>query len=68
MGLGVLPLFLADDDLRLGRLVHVLPRWTLGGANIWFVTPSGERRGQPVDALRALLVDVLAARNMGVSH
>jgi DNA-binding transcriptional LysR family regulator len=69
MGLGVLPLFLADDDLRLGRLVHVLPRWTLGGANIWFVTPSGKRRtAQAVDGLRALLVDVLAARSMGVSH
>lgn len=69
MGLGVLPLFLADDDLRLGRLVHVLPRWTLGGANIWFVTPAGKQgTAQAVDALRALLVDVLAARNMGVSH
>lgn len=68
MGLGVLPLFLADDDLRLGRLVHVLPRWTLGGANIWFVTPSGKgRTAHAIDALRALLVDVLAARNMGVA-
>jgi DNA-binding transcriptional LysR family regulator len=68
MGLGVLPLFLADDDLRLGRLVHVLPRWTLGGAHIWFVTPPGKRSmPQAVEALRALLVDVLVARNMGVS-
>jgi DNA-binding transcriptional LysR family regulator len=64
-GLGVLPIFLADDDVRQGRLVRVLPRWTIGGGNIWFLTPAtGKRTARAVDALHDCVAEVLAARGL----
>jgi DNA-binding transcriptional LysR family regulator len=64
-GLGVLPSFLADADLRHGRLVQILSRWTLSGGHIWFVTPTTRQRTAPlVDALREHVTDVLVARGL----
>jgi DNA-binding transcriptional LysR family regulator len=66
MGLGVLPLFLAEADVRAGRLVQVLPQWTIGSGQIWFVTPGGKHKPAPiVGKLADFLADVLAARDMG---
>ncbi len=48
-----------DDDLRAGRLVAVLPEWTMPPMPVWAVTP--QRDGQPakvrhaVEALQAYL-------------
>jgi DNA-binding transcriptional LysR family regulator len=65
LGLGVVPLFLTDLDVRHGRLVPVLPRWSVGTAQIWFVTPPGRDKPSPaLAALRDQLIDVLAARGM----
>jgi len=64
-GLGALPTFLADADLRQGRIVEVLSRWTVPGGDIWFVTPAARRTTSPlVDALRESLSDVLVARGL----
>jgi DNA-binding transcriptional LysR family regulator len=66
MGLGVLPMFLADADLRQGRLVQLLSRWTVGQGDIWFVTPAtGKRTARVVDALRDCALEVLAVRSLG---
>jgi DNA-binding transcriptional LysR family regulator len=64
-GLGMLPLFLADADLRQGRLVQFLSRWTVSGGHMWFVTPATRQRTAPlVDALRECITDVLVARGL----
>jgi DNA-binding transcriptional LysR family regulator len=69
LGIGMLPHFLAEAELRQGRLVPVLPRWSLGMAHIWWVTPSRtDKPNAALTALRNLLVEVLAARNMGVAR
>jgi DNA-binding transcriptional LysR family regulator len=64
-GLALVPNFLADADVRQGRLVQVLSRWTLSGGHIWFVTPATRQRTAPlVDALRECVTDVLVARGL----
>jgi DNA-binding transcriptional LysR family regulator len=64
-GLGLLPNFLADADLRQGRLVQLLSRWTVAGGDMWFVTPAAREKTAPlVDALRECVTDVLVARGL----
>jgi DNA-binding transcriptional LysR family regulator len=64
IGLGTLPLFLAEADVRAGRLVQVLPQWTIGSGQIWFVTPGGKHKPAPiVGKLGDFLAEVLAARD-----
>jgi DNA-binding transcriptional LysR family regulator len=65
VGLGILPLFLAEADVRAGRLVQVLPQWTVGSGQIWFVTPGGKHKPSPiVGKLGDFLAEVLAARDI----
>jgi DNA-binding transcriptional LysR family regulator len=65
IGLGMLPLFLAEADVRAGRLVQVLPQWTMGSGQIWFVTPGGKHKLAPiVGKLGDFLAEVLAAREI----
>jgi DNA-binding transcriptional LysR family regulator len=65
VGLGVLPFFLAEADVRAGRLVQVLPQWTIGSGQIWFVTPGGKHKPAPiVGRLGDFLAEVLAARDL----
>jgi DNA-binding transcriptional LysR family regulator len=64
-GLGVLPMFLADADVRHGRLVQVLPRFELLTGAIWFLTPAAHRKTAPVlDTLRDCITEVLTARGL----
>src|SRR5262249_42139869 len=64
-GLGLLPIFLADDDVRQGRLVQVLSRWSIASGHIWFVTPASRRKTAPlVDVLREHVTEVLVARGL----
>jgi len=68
-GLGVLPMFLADSDVRQGRIVPVLPRWTLSGGDIWFLTPAtGQKTSRAVASLRECITEVLAARGLSVAR
>jgi DNA-binding transcriptional LysR family regulator len=62
VGIGLLPSFLADDDVRQGRLLQVMPSLVAGG-QIWFLTPAGKHRAAPlVDTLRECIAEVLDAR------
>jgi DNA-binding transcriptional LysR family regulator len=69
LGLGVLPLFLAEADVRAGRLVQVLPQWTIGSGQIWFVTPGGKHKPPPiVGKLGDFLAEALAGRDFGLDR
>jgi DNA-binding transcriptional LysR family regulator len=67
IGLGLLPRFLVDEDVRRGLLVPVLPRWMIDGVPIWFLTLPG-KPPRAVEALREILVEVMASRNLGASR
>jgi hypothetical protein len=57
MGIVGLPSFLAEDDLRAGRLERVLPGWRLYDLTIWACLPSGKQ----VPASTRALLDFLIA-------
>jgi len=60
-GLSVLPDYAIADDLVAGRLIHVLPRWTLPSGGIYAVFPSARFRPAKV----RVFVELLAAREHG---
>ena len=57
-GLGVLSRFDAEDDVAAGRLVRVLPEWSLPGGGIYAVFPA--TRYRPLNT--RVLIDALRAR------
>jgi DNA-binding transcriptional LysR family regulator len=59
-GLSVLPDFMVAEDLAAGRLVHVLPEWTLSAGGIYAVYPSA--RYLPVKV--RILLDFMRSRSM----
>lgn len=61
LGLAIMPTFLAQDDVEAGLLVRVLPRVFLTLGTLFFAHPYGARPPRKVTALRAYLVDYLAA-------
>jgi DNA-binding transcriptional LysR family regulator len=61
-GLGALPTFLADPDVTAGRLVRVLPRWTIQSAFVWIVRPGGRNVAPKVSAFIELVLETLRAR------
>ena len=65
IGLGVLPRFLADADVRQGRLLEVLPGLVLMRGTIWFLTPPTHRKtARALDTLRDCITEVLTARGL----
>ena len=56
-GLSVLPDFLVTDHLNAGRLVHVLPSWTLPSGGIHAVYPAARFRPAKVTTFVAMLVE-----------
>ncbi len=63
-GLGVLPYFLVDQDIRHGRLIHLLQRWDVTGAELWFLSHAKPRAAaQTVDRLRESVAEVLSAKS-----
>ncbi|MBR0725594.1 LysR family transcriptional regulator [Bradyrhizobium manausense] len=54
-GLSVLPDFLVAEHLKAGRLVHVLPSWTLPSGGIHVVYPAARFRPPKVTAFVAML-------------
>jgi DNA-binding transcriptional LysR family regulator len=66
LGLGVLPTFLADADLRQGRLHQVLPGFAVTtSGSIWFLTsPTHRKTARTLDTLRDCITDVLTARGL----
>lgn len=63
-GLGVLPTFLAADDVAAGRLQRVLPRLSLGMGSVYFVHPSAQHVPRKVSAFRDYLVEYLSLHPM----
>ena len=56
-GLSVLPDFLIMDDIKAGRLTHVLPAWTLPAGGIHAVYPAARFRPPKVTAFVAMLME-----------
>jgi DNA-binding transcriptional LysR family regulator len=61
-GLGMLPHFLADADVREGRLVQLFSRWTMQAATLWFLTPAKQKPTRATEALRETISELMAAR------
>ncbi|GAJ30439.1 LysR family transcriptional regulator [Acidomonas methanolica] len=57
LGIGVVPAFLGEEDLRAGRLVRVLDGWEAGPVSLHLVTPPSPLRPARVSALMAYLAD-----------
>ncbi len=60
-GLGVVPWFLARDDVASGQLVRVLPRIALPSATLFFVHPPAKHLPRKVTAFRDFLLQHFAA-------
>jgi DNA-binding transcriptional LysR family regulator len=68
IGLGVLPEFIVREALADGRLLRLLPEWTLASGAVYWLTPPGGPRPKRVDILRDFLMSKLsspAARQRG---
>jgi len=61
-GLGLMPAFVAEEDVRAGRLVRVLPRLERPLGWLHIVTPAAKHVPRKVTAFRDLVLEVLAAR------
>src|SRR5256885_4016721 len=56
-GLAVLPDFLVTEDIKAGRLIRVLPLWTLPAGGIHAVYPAARFRPPKVTAFVAMLME-----------
>ncbi len=56
IGLGVLPLFLAEADVARRRITRVFPSWVATSGSLWFVTPAAKVAPGAVTAFRGFLV------------
>lgn len=63
-GLSVLPEFLVADDLRAGRLVHMLPAWSLPSGGIHVVYPAARFRPPKVTVFVARLAERMKTRQV----
>ncbi|MBU8895186.1 LysR family transcriptional regulator [Corallococcus sp. H22C18031201] len=61
-GLGALPTYLVDKELREGRLVRVMPRWTLLNGSIYLVMPSAQHLPRKTVVFRDHVVEALRQR------
>lgn len=57
IGVGLLPRFLAEPEVRAGNLVHVVPAWDAIGAKVWLMTQTGRKASK----ILAMLVDCVEA-------
>ena len=62
MGIGLLPTFLGQREVAVGRLVRVLPRWSSDSQfGLFYVYPAGQHVPRKVTAFRDFLVQHLAS-------
>ncbi|RYD59264.1 MAG: LysR family transcriptional regulator [Sphingomonadales bacterium] len=59
LGVAILPGFIVDEDIALGRLETVLTDWSLSSAALHLITPPGTLRPARVEALIEFLSDRL---------
>jgi DNA-binding transcriptional LysR family regulator len=62
VAIGILPSFLAHQDVASGRLVRLLPRWSQPAGTLYFVYPPTKHLPRKVAAFRDFLSEFLAAR------
>jgi DNA-binding transcriptional LysR family regulator len=62
IGVGVLPAYVAVEDVTAGRLVRVAPRWSEPGGNLFFVHPATAHLPRKVIAFRDFLREYLVQR------
>lgn len=60
-GIGMLPSFLANDDVAAGALVRVLPRWLEQTGHAYLVQPGRKHAPRKVSAFAELLIEALRA-------
>jgi len=58
-GIGILPSFIAGEDLTSGALARVLPRWGTQTGRVMLVHPSRRHVPRRVTAFRDLLLEML---------
>jgi DNA-binding transcriptional LysR family regulator len=61
-GVGWIPAFLCDADVRSGRLRRLLPEWQREAAEIYALFPGGRALAPKVRAFVAFLVERLRVR------
>jgi DNA-binding transcriptional LysR family regulator len=61
-GIGLLPAYLAVEDVAAGTLIRIVPRFSETRGAWWFIHPGGRRVPAKVSAFRDAIVDFLAAR------
>ena len=62
LGIGMLPTFLAQDDVAAGALVRVLPRLSVPSGTLYLVHPPANHVPRKVLAFRDYMVEYLATR------
>jgi DNA-binding transcriptional LysR family regulator len=67
-GIGLLPSFLARDDLASGTLVRVLPRYAAPQATLYLVHPAARHVPPTVIAFRDFVLQRLASQPIGPKH
>ena len=60
LGIAELPEFIASEHLASGRIMEILPGWTLSSGGLYFVTPTVRNRPAKVEALAEFLTQRLS--------
>jgi len=58
-GIGILPTFVADQEVLRGQLVRVLPRWNAPSGDLWLLYPSARQVPRKVCAFRDFVAGAL---------
>lgn len=67
MGIGALPTFLAEENVVAGRLVRVLPRWSMLSGAVYLVFPSAGLLPRKTAAFLDYVLEVLETRGQGLA-
>jgi len=60
-GIGILPTFVAKEDVLAGQLVRIVPRLEWSAGNLYVVTPAAKHVPAKVTAFRDLVLELLSA-------
>ena len=59
LGIAALPSFLAQHDVAAGRLINLIPRWSLEVSGLWLLHPRSAHVPRKVTAFRDLALEYL---------
>ncbi|MBZ4408430.1 LysR family transcriptional regulator [Myxococcus sp. XM-1-1-1] len=62
-GIGFLPTMLAEPEVAEGRLVALLPKWSMPAGSVWFVSTAERHMPRKVAAFRDFLLETLKQRS-----